>query len=85
MAWNPTAMIKVWIAKQALSRALGAEMFDKIWALIDGKKLYVTAVYVAFRAFAQIMLWDIPSWVDTLALAFGIVGTKSALAKTEPK
>ena len=85
MAWNPIAKIKAWLVKQAIRKAIGGTMFDKIWELLQGKKLYLYAAYLAFRAFSEAMLWSIPNWVDTLAMAFGIVGAKSAASKLEPK
>lgn len=53
-----------------------------IWAAIDGKKMYITAVVVAVLGLLNAFGIHEPSWVDMILSAFGIVAAKSAIAKT---
>lgn len=50
---------------------------------LDGKKLYITAIAVAVIAGLQYAGITIPEYVYTILGAFGIVGLKSAIAKTQ--
>jgi hypothetical protein len=77
--------IKAWLIRQTIKKAIGGEMFTKIWAAIEGKKLYITALLVAIRGLLVAYGIVIPPWVDSLLTAFGIVAAKSAVAKLEPK
>ena len=78
-------VIKQWFIRRAIKKAIGGEMFTKIWDAINGKKSYLVALLVAIRGLLEAYGIHIPAVVDSLLAAFGIVAVKSALEKIEPK
>lgn len=64
------------------------KMFNDIkkWFVGDAsKKRYITALYVAVRAFLIYLGVPIPPLADQLAVAFGIWAAADAVKKLEPK
>lgn len=53
-----------------------------IWSALDGKKMYITAFVLAALGLLNAFGIQEPAWLDMVLGAFGIVATKSAIAKT---
>lgn len=47
-------------------------MFDKVKAVLDGKKKYIAAAIVGTIAAAQYLGYSVPSWVPMVLSAVGL-------------
>lgn len=66
-------------------------MFDKLWAVLDGKKAYIGGVAFILTGLGQIGVnyyngqgFSQDGWKEIMA-GWAIIAAKSAVAKTEPK
>ncbi len=54
---------------------------EKLLALIEGKKTYITAVLIGLGAAATAMGYPIPEWVWALLGAVGLGSVRAAIKK----
>lgn len=80
--WNPIQSLKSWIAKKAIKKAIGGNMFAKIMAALEGKKTYITALIAAILGLAEAYGVKIPEYVYVLLGAFGLGALRSGVTKS---
>jgi len=84
MSWNPIKAVKQWALKKAVERILGGQMFDKIKAVLSGKKSYFIALITAILGLVQAYGIYIPEWVYVILGALGLTTLRAGVSKNEP-